>query len=215
MRHLQPVTILALTATLTLILLGWDLIFIDGIEPYFKEGVGIERVTVLLLLWAFVLLIARLGLRRSLSEWQLALALFLMALRELDFDKRFTDEGLLKLRYYTSPDLPSHKLAGIGLMLVLALMLYRLARRNLRPWLARLRQRDLSAWLVAGAGVAGVVAKSIDGLGRKLAAFGIELPEIVGRRAGRIEELLELVFVMLLIQAIALASGAASSRSAA
>ncbi|TKA96150.1 hypothetical protein FAZ78_12995 [Cereibacter changlensis] len=214
MRQLPPATILAFTATMTLLLLGWDLIFIESIDLYFKEGVGIEQVTVVLLVWAIGLLVWRLGLRRSLREWQLPLALLLMALRELDFDKRFTDQGVLKLRYYTSSEPLSDKLPGILLLLVLALMLYRLARRNLMPWLRGLRQRDLCAWLVAAAGVAGVIAKSIDGLARKLAPFGIEVPAIVDHRAGRIEELLEMLFVFLLIQAIVTARGAAPGRGA-
>lgn len=202
MRYLSPATILALTATLTLVLLGWDLIFIDSIDLFFKEGAGVEQVTVILLGWATVLLIYRLNLRRILMEWQLPLALLLMTLRELDFDKRFTDQGVLKLRYYTAAVPLSEKLVGIVLMPVLLLMIYRLMRRNLMSWLRRLRQRDLSAWLIAFAGVTGVIAKSIDGLARKLAFFGMDIPDIVGQRAGRIEELLEMLFVFLLIQAI-------------
>ncbi|SNX68802.1 hypothetical protein SAMN05878503_102288 [Cereibacter ovatus] len=205
MKTPSPSVVLATSATLTLVMLGWNLVFLESLDRFFKEGAGVEMVTVILLGLAILFWFWTRGLGAGLAAWHIPLLLALFAMRELDFDKRFTEQGVLKLRYYTGPGPFSEKIVGILVIGVILAVVWALLRRNLRDWLARLARRETGAWLVAAAILVVGVAKSIDGLDRKLAPLGIDVPAIVAQRSGRIEELLELAFVLLLIQAIACA----------
>ena len=189
--------IMALTMTLLLV----ELILVPDANLFFKEGYGVERVTVVLYALALVLWWAA---RPPRGSWQIPLLLLLMALRELDFDKRFTEVGLLKLQYYLRPAPITDKLVGIVLLLVIAVAVWRVLRYNLGPWLRGLAARRADAWLVFVACGCVFIAKTIDGMDRKLAGFGVVFSQKVLIRAGRIEEVLELVFVLLVCLAIAL-----------
>ena len=56
--------------------------------------------------------------------------------------------------------------------------------------------------LAAAAALMLVLSKSLDGLDRKLAGFGIALPADLGQMSGRIEEMLELGVAIMLMQAL-------------
>ncbi|ACM01880.1 Hypothetical Protein RSKD131_2020 [Cereibacter sphaeroides KD131] len=198
-----PPTVLAVAATATLAALLGNLVFLDDLDLFFKEGEGVELLTVVLLGAATLLWFAIKGLRRGIASWHVPVALLLMAARELDFDKSLTEHGLLKLRTYTGAGGWTDKVIGGLLILLILVVLVRFLRRNLRDWLARLLRAEAGAWwLFAGLAFA-AVAKTIDGIDRKLAPFGIDVPREIGMRAGRIEEVLELAFALCLIQAIA------------
>ena len=80
----------------------------------------------------------------------------------------------------------------------------RLLRRNLPDWLRALRGGDVSAWLLlATLGLYGM-AKTLDGLGRKLAPWGIEISDWANRTAGRSEEAMELLGAILILQVVGL-----------
>lgn len=181
-----------------------ELIIVPDANLFFKEGYGVERVTVALYALAIAMWFAYRGIAAGLADWQVPALLALFAMREMDFDKRFTETGLLKLQYYIGPGPVTGKLAGILLLLVVAVVLVRLARRNLGPLLSGLRAGLVEAWVVVSAGVLVVAAKAIDGIDRKLAPLGIEVSPSVLERFGRSEEVMELVFVALLAWAIAL-----------
>ena len=61
----------------------------------------------------------------------------------------------------------------------------------------------MDAWLILGAALCGIFAKTFDGLGRKLEAFGVDLPEHINTLAGQSEEVLEAVCYYLIVLAIA------------
>ena len=185
----------------TMALLLIELMLVRDANLFFKEGYGVERVTVVLYALALVLWFAA---RPPSGSWQVPLLLLLMAFRELDFDKRFTEVGLLKLQYYLRPAPITDKLVGIILMIVVFHALWRLVRYNLGPWLRGLGARRADAWLVFAALACGGVAKSIDGIDRKMAGFGVTFSQGFLIRAGRIEEVLELVFVLLVCLAMVL-----------
>lgn len=184
------------------IVLGWDMISLSDTSLIFKEGHAIESLSVLLLVLGVVLWFTLAG-RYALREWQIPVLLALMAARELDADKAYTTHGLLKLRTYTG-DAPIHeKLIG-GAIIVLALVAsYRLLRRNLPLWFARLRMMQADALLILGAFLTGVVAKSFDGLARKLEPLGVSVPHNIDVLSGRAEEVLELACYWMLCIAIA------------
>jgi hypothetical protein len=202
MNTLHPSAVLAACLSVILMALAVDLVLADDIDQVFQEGHSIEAAAAVLLFAAAVLwLVTRWG-RAGLSDWPIPVALVLMGMRELDFDKSFTTKGILHMRLYTGSAPVLEKLVGLVVICVILALLYQLVRVFLRPWLANLRAGRAPAWVVAVALVLMVGAKSVDGLGRKLGGFGIEVSDQLLSRVGRIEEILELVFALLLVQAI-------------
>lgn len=197
----HPAASVAAIMGFTMALLLIELVLVPDANLFFKEGYGVERVTVALYALALVLWFAS---HPPAGSWQVPLILLLMAFRELDFDKRFTEVGLLKLQYYLRPAPITDKLVGIILLVVVFYALWRLLRHNVGPWLRGLIARRPDAWLVFVAFACVFVAKAIDGIDRKMAGFGVTFSQSFLIRAGRIEEVLELVFILLVCLAMVL-----------
>lgn len=191
-----------------LLLVFRDIISLIPTEDFYHEGRSIELSSAMLLFLAAVLW---LGLRPDGGDrrnWHIPVIVILMALRELDFDKSLTAEGVLQLRLYTGDAPVLHKLVGAGVVVLILVCAWRLLRYNFKPWLQGLAEFRPTSWLVLLAGSFLVVAKSMDGFDRKLAGFGLTFePELV-RALGRSEELLELVMCMAIIQAVVYYRGA-------
>jgi hypothetical protein len=202
LRLTHPSLFLAWTLSVTLVFIGIDLMLYDDVSQVFKEEGAIEYISAVHLIGATALWYGLKPGPTSRRDWHIPVLLILAAMRELDFDKRFTSNGVLQLRLYSADGPLVEKLIGAAVVILLLVALVRLVRRNLRDWLHRLRHADPSAWLVLLALAAIAVAKSLDGAGRKLAPLGIDLDPSVGIRLGRLEELLELVAALTLIQAI-------------
>lgn len=176
---------------------------VNDLQSFFHEGHGVEEVSLGLLVGAIVLWFM-LAEQYRWREWQIPAALMLMLARELDVDKRFTQPfGLLKLTTYTH-EAPLHiKVAG-GLAILFTLWVgYRILRRNAPLWWSRMKAGTLDAWLILGAGLCGIFAKTFDGLGRKLLSVGIEIPDQANTIAGRGEEVLEAVCYYMIVLAVA------------
>lgn len=173
-----------------------------GLAHYTKEDGPFEigaLVALLCALLGFVVLAPGTALGRG---WHVSVLLLLLVGRELDFDKRFTDKGILQARLYSGDYPLMQKLIGVAVIALTLTALYRCVRFGSRPFMAGLRQGSAWAWWLSGAVVLVVIAKSLDGLARKLAPFGIEVPENVNSLAGLVEEGFEWVFGMMLILAV-------------
>lgn len=186
-----------------MILLGVGWFWLDDPALFLKEGHTVETVSVLLLLQGAFCWFAVHG-REGWREWQIPALLVLFAAREMDFDKRLTDAGLLKLRTYTGDAPLDDKLLGAGAILFSLLVIWRILRRNAPGWWRALRQGQPHALAILLAGVLTVAGKTLDGLGRKLLDFGITLAPHLDARAGQAEEWLELAAWWLLGLSIAL-----------
>lgn len=93
------------------------------------------------------------------------------------------------------------KTLGLAVVLLILVCAWRLARISLpRCWRGLLRGANW-AWLVATGAALIAIAKAMDGLDRKLAPWGIAVDPVTAMRAGRIEEVLELVAYIMLAQA--------------
>lgn len=134
--------------------------------------------------------------------WHVTVMMLLLTARELDFDKRFTEKGVLQLRLYSGDYPLEQKLIGAFFVILILVCLYRLVRLGWRPLLHGLRAGTAWAWSFVAAFAAVVVAKSLDGAGRKLAPYGIELTEETDFFFVVIEEVGELGFGLLLVFAI-------------
>ncbi|MCJ8138833.1 hypothetical protein [Falsirhodobacter halotolerans] len=204
------------TISLTLLIvtfgfLGISAATVSDLNLFFKEGHGLELASVGVLFAAVVLWLWLAGPYRW-REWQIPFLFLAMAAREMDADKRFTDYGLLKLNTYTGPAPWGEKLLGAAIIALTLWASWRLLTRNAPLWWQRLKAGRLDAWLIAGAFVLGVVAKTIDGLGRKLAGFGIEISAQTDQMAGRTEEVLELACYLMLAIAVARLSSLRGAR---
>ncbi len=166
-----------------------------------REGGGVESASALLYLGPLLVTLRHPDLGRM---WMPPLLLGAMALRELDFDKRFTSEGLLSIKVFTYDTALWEKALSVLVLATLAAALVLLLRRRAGAFLRNLaRRRHWALYLAAGLALT-VVSKSIDGLGRKLEPWGIDLAAAVNDRAGQIEEALELgIPVFLLMAALA------------
>ncbi|MFN3275372.1 MAG: hypothetical protein ACK41U_11930 [Paracoccus sp. (in: a-proteobacteria)] len=200
----DPVLVFALSCALAL---GWllvGLVSVDTIEQVFAESGPIESASALFLILGALALTGDMLRRKEPGRWHLAVLALAAGLRELDWDKGFTDSGILSLRLYSGAAPVAQKIAGA---LVVALLVWaglRLLRRNLGPWLSGLRGGQVWAWLMACALSLYALAKTLDGLGRKLAGWGIELSEWANRTAGRVEEGMELFGAILIVQVVGL-----------
>lgn len=144
------------------------------------------------------------SLRRS---WYFPVLLLAFSARELDADKIFFTEGLLKLSQYTAGTVGGGEML-VSILLVLGLVISTLAmlNRETGPFLADLRKFHPAA-IAFLIGVAFIGAyKSIDGLGRKLAPFGIEVGETLNRYVTVVEEVGELGIPLMFGVAIILAT---------
>ena len=198
-RPVRPAHTLSLMLGITLAGLGIDLLMHDAVSEIFREGHSVEAISAVILVAAAFWAFRNRGLARR--EWHIPVILILMALRELDLDKRFTSEGVLQLRLYTGSAPLWEKAAGLAVVMLILVCITRLAWLNLPRLWRGLQQGARSAWLATGAALLIVIAKSMDGLDRKLAPLGVTLTTEMSTMAGRLEEMLELAAYIMLAQA--------------
>lgn len=198
----KPSVSLAFQLGLVLLVVAIDLMTSHEVVELFKEGRGIERMSALLLLGAAGLWFVLGTARGRAAQWHIPVILVLMAMREMDFDKRFTSEGLLQLRLYSGGAPLWEKAIGAAVLALILICGLRLMLLNLPAWWRGLWQGSRTCWLTGGAALLLIVAKTLDGLERKLAPHGIEIDPMLGVMAGRFEEVLELVMAILLVQAV-------------
>lgn len=131
------------------------------------------------------------------------IALFVFfALREMDFDKRFTSVGLLKLRLYTGDSLLWEKLLGSLVLLILAWIAVTMIRKHLFNF-----RRDFAAHrclyiLSIACFLLAALAKTLDGFQRKLRSLGVYLSEAWSDYFIYLEESLELGMPVVILCAL-------------
>ena len=145
--------------------------------------------------------------KRCGFRWYFALILLFLGMRELDFQARFLTMSLTKSRFYLSPAVPlAEKLIGAGVLLLFFGCIFLIIRNHWRSFLNSLRRLDPQAIGIAGGILFIILSKTIDGLGRKLAAVGVTISQHLDGLSWSIEELLELGIPILFLLAIAACS---------
>jgi hypothetical protein len=130
-----------------------------------REHGPVEMATALLYLPSILWLILRSF--RDNPQWHLTAGsvVTLLLLRELDFNARFTTMGVLKSRYYLSPDVPAgEKTVVSALMILLLIVGLRFAWQSAPSFFRALRRRHAPALAVAAAIGTAVVSKTLDSL---------------------------------------------------
>lgn len=167
--------------------------------PFFDEGGPLETASwppYLIGALGFMLIAPRYALGRA---WHVTLLLFLFAARELDWDKAFTDAGILQTELYRGDYPATQQVIGGLIVLTILAMAYRFVRHGTGPLIKGLRARRLWAWTGLAAFATVVATKNMDGISRKLAPYGIELSEGVSRAFEVSEETGELALAVLLV----------------
>lgn len=205
--HGQTRTILLVVgafACVALVVILGDLATLPPGEKPTREGGGIETMSMLGYLTAIA--VCFWAVPRA-PFWPVPTLLFAMALREFDGDKRFTSEGVLstKIIFYDTPIW--EKVLALGVWALLVVALVTLVRHRLGPLIEGLRRHRPWALAFFTGLLIAAFSKTIDGLGRKLLSFGIEISSAANSNAGTLEELLELFIPVLFIIAILLRTG--------
>jgi hypothetical protein len=191
-------TCMRVTLILLLLLFACSTILDDtSRKQLLKEGGPVEVASAVLYLVCVAYALLKGGFVFFKERPYFIVIPLVFALRELDFDKRFTTVGLLKSKFVFSPLVPLHeKLIGIPILaliaLMLMLMLMLMLKRHLRECWDELKKGS-----VAGVGVALVislivVSKTFDGLERKCTSFGLTVSPLIAKYSSVVEEILEL-----------------------
>lgn len=176
----------------------------DVIYALTKEAGPIELASAMLWGLAAVTLLSFSTYGQLRQRWHLAVGFALLGARELDWDKAFTAEGVLQLRLYSGDSPWFDKLVGLCVLALIGAVVWK-TLRSLPQFLRALRV-DHAGWAIAVVAsiLLGGVAKTIDGIGRKLAEFGILISSEAGLQFAIAEELMELIFVFGMILALCL-----------
>ncbi len=168
------------------------------IEQWFSEGGIIENATVVAYLACLALMLFGGGLSFLRRYSYLPVLVLLMALRELDFDKRFTAVGILKSRFFFSDQVSlSAKFVGLGLIFLLAWAVFSLLRHHVFPYIGArfhpvLKARPRLFGLTATCFGLIIGSKSVDGLASKLPGLSPAQIADIGLVLMLIEETAEL-----------------------
>ena len=177
-------------ALLSAIVLG----FRESVEHILLTESGlIERASAFGYFACAAFMLARGGQQFLRYRAYFAVLVTLFGCRELDFDKAFTTIGILKSRFFVSPDVPlGETLAGFIVISILIWSVYKILSQHFKSFLSDLRERTPEAIGVAIVFFLLAFSKSIDGLPRKLQPLGIEVSAETNAFFGALEEVLEL-----------------------
>ncbi len=169
-------------------------------DLFFDEG-GIIEVASAIGYFLCVLLILYKGKINYLRKYYYFILLFIMSgFRELDFHKRFTTMGILKIKFFISPSVPfTEKLVGFLIVLLLLHVLISIYKNHFRQFIEGLKNySSISIGVFIVLLLLGI-SKTLDGISRKLGSFEIEIGSQIAIHLAALEEVLELGIPMFLL----------------
>lgn len=177
------IALIALTLSLTA----------DKARALLSEGGVVETLSAAAYLIGVATLFREGGRDFCRSHFYIPLLAVLLCMRELDFHNAFTTMSMTKSSFYVSAEVPMvEKLFVICIVLAVVAGGTLLAVRHWRDFIDGLLNVDATAVAVAGAAACAVGAKTLDGLGRKLADIGVRIGADTQIAAFAFEEILEL-----------------------
>lgn len=167
---------------------------------WIDEGGVIETLSVLGYFLCTLLILSKGGWTYIKKYNYFFILIILFGLRELDFDKRFTTIGMLKIKFYFSDNVPiTEKLIGILVIVIISYIIVSIIKNHLKAFFYKVSQAypvhvgALLTFFVV------LFSKSIDGIGRKLGDIGFFIKEQTSITFLVIEEVLELGIPLLII----------------
>ncbi|MEP3674316.1 hypothetical protein [Sulfitobacter sp.] len=183
-------------------------------QTLLQEGGLIETLAVVGYAVCIGLMFLCWGLRQTRVRWYFPVMAALLAGRELDLDKLPFTEGLLKSRQYIGDTVPvGERTIALAILATIIGTTLTLLRREAPAFLRGLRSRRPAAYAVLFALALIIISKTIDGLGRKLAGFGIDASQSLTQTAFLIEEISETGIPLMLATAIVLTTATAKTAS--
>ena len=167
------------------------------------EGGLVESLTVWLYAILIVFLVFRARVRETLNRILCPIVVLLLMCRELDFDKKFTEMGIFKSKFYKSAEVPIvEKIVAVVVIVAILVIAGMLLRRNWKWLVLGVRQRLRSESGIAVALLlAGFSKLVLDGLPRKLEKLGLAANEFLRAHHETFEEVLELAIPVSLLLA--------------
>ncbi|TKT76901.1 hypothetical protein [Aquamicrobium sp. LC103] len=198
------IALLWATAVFLLLLTLFSFMLPDLTAHWFlSEGGPVETLSAAGYIVCLVTLVREWEYPQLLDHYYFPSTILAGCARELDFHTLFTSRSISTLRFYTSGDVPmAEKVVVVAVLVFLAWCGIAMIRRHAGDFFTGLRKGNVTALAIAAAIISGGLSKSFDGLGRKLADFGIELGLGGIKAALAIEEVLELGIPMFLMIAI-------------
>lgn len=169
-----------------------------------KETGVVEIGTTALYVVLIALLLFFAQPRWPVGKYWYALVAGVLLCRELDFDKIFTSQGILKSRFYESPDVPiMEKVWAILILLVILGAVVFTFVKSRKSLFEGIRRRDpIQLGVVVAFCLAAVSKLVLDGLPRKLEKIGLGINDYVDAHHGKFEEVLEMGIPIALIIAL-------------
>lgn len=199
----SPVLVAAVTCLGTIgLFVAVDLLFFANGASFKREGGGIELVSAFLYVVAVVVFFQSTPRAHWKRLFHVPALMALFAMREMDFDKAFTQAGVLSSKLYTSDASVLTKVIAGSFALLAVWVLIRTVLKGGPAVMRGLKGGKLWAFFAVFAAVLIVFTKSIDGLGRKLADFGITISAQTDVLAALIEEVGEAFIPVCAILAI-------------
>lgn len=124
----------------------------------------------------------------------------LFGFRELDFDNKFTTTGILKIKFFTRPDVPLYEKA-IGFMVIFSIVVLvaMMIKKHFWPLVTELKKRSAIGVGVIMTIFIIIASNTLDGLGRKTKSMGLELHPLILKYSSVAEEIVELGIPILMI----------------
>jgi hypothetical protein len=172
-------------------------------ERLLAEGGFFENLTVVGYAACLILIGVCWPWSTTQARWYFPALIILFALRELDYDKSQFTVGLLKSRQYFGNlvSIPELVLSVVILIFILSVVAS-IFLKETRNFISGLIAGETSQLAIMASILLLLTSKSVDGLGRKLAGFNIEVSQSVEQFSYVFEEVGELGIPMMFAVAI-------------
>ncbi len=189
-----------LTGALLLLLFLYSLLLEGNNRDFLSEEGVVESASALGYFLCAAIIVYKGKLAYLKKYHYIFLLIIFFMLRELDFDKKFTTMGIFKSRFYISNTVPLvEKLVGAMVVLLFLYVIFMIIRRHLKYFLFCLKNHSIISFGVLIAGALLVVAHTLDGIGKKLADFGVKISNQTAIHAIALEEIVELGIPIILL----------------
>jgi hypothetical protein len=165
-----------------------------------REGSAIEIATVA----AYLLFLGLIVFYNRYDDlfWLFWLAL-LLALRELDFDSRFTNGKVTKLSFFLRDDVPIlQKVYGGVLVSAFVLAVVMVVWKHGKGFIAKIRGGSEIAGFISIAMIFAALSQLLDGAKRKLQHLNVDLTKTAATAVQILEEILELGIPIFFVTAL-------------